>query len=135
MKINQSRVGFWQEVLANGTIANSFMRLLETFFFILLCMYTYFSFTTYNTQLAMYVELLRTNCLTEQTFVALTMQLTKINWDVFGILVVATVVPKAIQKFAEAKTGIKDTTESTVTTTTIDKTQTTVPQVPTIPSN
>jgi len=131
MKINQSKVGFWQEVLANGTIASSFMRLLETLFFIFLCAYTFFSFTAYNDQLAQYVMLLNSNCLTEQTFVALTMQLTRINWDVFAILVVATVVPKAIQKFAEAKTGIKDTTESSVTTTTIDKTQTTAQLPPT----
>jgi len=127
MKINQPEVGFWQEILANGKIAKSFMRLLESFFFILLCTYTYFSFVSYHAQFAIYVDLLRNNCITEQTFVALTLQLKQINWDVFGILVVATVVPKAIQKFAEAKTGIKDTTESSVTTTTIDKTQTTVP--------
>ena len=39
-------------------------------------------------------------------------QQSRIDWDIFSILVIATVVPKAIQKFAEVRTGIKSTTET-----------------------
>ena len=123
----QSKIGFLQEVQANGSVANSFMRLLELLFFGLLCVYTFFSFTSYNSQLIEYTNLLRTNCITEQSYNMLVNQLHRIDWNIFMLLVVATVVPKAIQKFAEAKTGIKDTVESSTTTTTIDKSQTTTP--------
>jgi len=126
----QAKIGFFQEVQANGSVANSFMRLLELLFFILLCAYTFFSFVAYNAQLIEYTTLLKTNCITEQSYNMLVSQLKRIDWDIFVILVIASVVPKAIQKFAEAKTGVKDTTESSVTTTTIDKSQTTTPLPP-----
>jgi hypothetical protein len=71
------------------------------------------------------VKLLTSKCISEQSFNMLTSQLKRIDWDIFAILVIASVVPKAIQKFAEVKTGIKDTSESTTSTTTTDKTSTT----------
>lgn len=123
----QSKIGFLQEMQANGSVANSFMRLLELLFFGLLCVYTFFSFVSYDAQFIEYTSLLKTNCITEQSYNMLVNQLHRIDWDIFIILVIAAVVPKAIQKFAEAKTGIKDIVESSTTTTTIDKTQTTVP--------
>ena len=115
-------VGFWQELHLGGVIGNSFMRLLESFFFGLLCAYTFFANQSYELHFAEYIKLLRDKCITEQSFNMLTSQLKRIDWDVFAILVIATVVPKAIQKFAEMKTGIKDTSETTTTTTSTDKT-------------
>jgi hypothetical protein len=116
----KARVGFWQELQVDGSVSNSFMRLLESFFFGLLCSYTFFSFQSYATHFADYVKLLRDKCITEQSFNMLISQLKHVDWDIFTILVIATVVPKAIQKFAELKTGIKDTE-----TTTTSKSETT----------
>lgn len=123
----KAKAGFWQELQADGSVANSFMRLLESFFFLLLCTYTFFSNQSYESHFVEYIKLLRDKCITEQSFNMLTSQLKRIDWDIFVILVVATVVPKAIQKFAELKTGVKDTSESTTTTTVIDKTSKTTP--------
>lgn len=118
----KAKVGFWQELYPGGVIGNSFMRLLESFFFMLLCAYTFFTNQSYELHFTEYVKLLRDKCITEQSFNMLTSQLKRIDWDIFAILVIATVVPKAIQKFAEMKTGIKDSSESTTTTTSTDKT-------------
>lgn len=121
------KIGFWQELQADGSTANSFMRLLESFFFGLLCAYTYFSFQSYASQLDKYIALLREKCISEQSFNMLMSQIRHIDWDIFAILVIATVVPKAIQKFAELKTGVKDTTSTSTTTTITDKTSQTTP--------
>ena len=102
-----AKVGFWQEIEINGIIANSFMRLLVSFFFLLTVAYWWFSKIAYDNHFSEYVKLLRENCITEQSFNMLISNLRLINWDVFLILVIATTVPKAIQKFAEMKTGIK----------------------------
>lgn len=110
--MQKSKYGFWQEPQPDGFAANSFMRLLETFFFVVLCGYMFISNQSYEAHFAQYVQLLRENCITEQSFNALILQLTRIDWDIFSILVIATVVPKAIQKFAEVRTGVKSTTES-----------------------
>lgn len=118
----KAKTGFWQELQADGSVAYSFMRLLESFFFGLLSAYTFFSSQSYELHFAEYIKLLRDKCITEQSFNMLTSQLKRIDWDIFVILVVATVVPKAIQKFAEMKTGFKDTSETTTTTTSTDKT-------------
>jgi hypothetical protein len=108
----KSTHGFWQEVQTDGSSANSFMRLLETMFFVLLCGYMFVSNQSYESHFNQYVQLLKDKCITEQSFNMLITQLSRIDWDIFSILVIATVVPKAIQKFTEAKTGIKSTTET-----------------------
>jgi hypothetical protein len=108
----KSKYGFWQEPQTDGSASNSFMRLLETLFFIVLCGYMFISNQSYEFHFAQYVQLLRDKCITEQSFNMLLTQLTRIDWDIFSILVVATVVPKAIQKFAEAKTGIKESDQN-----------------------
>ena len=108
----KSKYGFWQESQPDGSASNSFMRLLETFFFFVLCGYVFISNQSYEFHFAQYVQLLKDKCITEQSFNALILQLTRIDWDIFSILVVATVVPKAIQKFAEVRTGVKSTTET-----------------------
>lgn len=113
----KTKTGFWQELQQDGSISNSFMRLLESFFFGLLCAYTFFSNQSYESHFNSYLQLLRDSCITEQSFNMLVSQLKRIDWDIFTILVVATVVPKAIQKFAEMRTGINDTTEKTTETT------------------
>jgi len=116
----RSKYGFWQEAQLDGSASDSFMRLLETFFFVVLCGYMYISNQSYEAHFKEYVQLLKDNCITEQSFNALILQLTRIDWDIFSILVIATVVPKAIQKFAEAKTGIKTTeTESSSSSKTV----------------
>ena len=123
--MKKAQTGFFQELQQNGMIANSFMRLLESFFFALLCAYTWFSNQSYESHFSEYIKLLRDKCITEQSFNMLISQLKRIDWDIFAILVVATVVPKAIQKFAEMKTGVKDTSETSITKTEITKSATT----------
>lgn len=108
----KSKYGFWQESLPDGNASSSFMRLLETLFFIILCAYMFFSNQSYEFHFAQYVQLLKDKCITEQSFNMLITQQSRIDWDIFSILVVATVVPKAIQKFAEVRTGVKSTTET-----------------------
>ena len=115
--MKQIKAGFWQEVQSDGSITNSFMRLLETWFFGLLCAYTFFSFVLYRSNFAQFTQLRIDKLISEESYIMLMSQLKIINWDIFAILVVATVVPKAIQKFAEMKTGIKDSSETTETTT------------------
>ena len=121
-----NKAGFWQEKQADGSISDSFMRLLETLFFILLCVYTFFSFVYYESHFQEYTKLLTQKSITEQSYNMLISQLKIIDWDIFSILVIATVVPKAIQKFAEMKTGIKDSSITTETTIKTD-TKTTAP--------
>jgi len=115
--MKNTKAGFWQEVQADGSVTNSFMRLLETWFFGLLCAYTFFSFVFYENHFKQFTQLRTDNLITEQSYNMLISQLKIIDWDIFCILVIATVVPKAIQKFAEMKTGIKDSSETTETTT------------------
>jgi len=118
----KATTGFFQELQQNGTLANSFMRLLEALFFVLLCAYTFFSNQSYEAHFKSYTQLLRDKCITEQSYNMLISMLKRIDWDIFVILVIAAVVPKAIQKFAEMKTGVKDTTETTTKTSTSDQT-------------
>lgn len=108
----KSKYGFWQENLPDGSASDSFMRLLETFFFIVLCAYMFFSNQSYEFHFAQYVQLLKDKCISEQSFNMLITQQSRIDWDIFSILVIATVFPKAIQKFAEVRTGVKSTTET-----------------------
>jgi len=117
----KTKAGFWQELQSDGSITNSFMRLLETWFFGLLCAYTFFSFIFYESHFKQFTQLRITNMITEQSYNLLISQLKVVDWDIFMILVIATVVPKAIQKFAEMKTGIKDSSEVTETTTKTEK--------------
>jgi len=112
----KTKAGFWQELQADGSVTDSFMRLLETWFFGLLCAYTFFSFIFYESHFKQFTQLRITNMITEQSYNLLISQLKVVDWDIFMILVIATVVPKAIQKFAEMKTGIKDSSETTETT-------------------
>lgn len=108
----KTKAGFWQELQVDGSVTDSFMRLLETWFFGLLCAYTFFSFSYYESHFQEYTKLLTQKCITEQSYNMLISQLKIIDWDIFMILVVATVVPKAIQKFAEMKTGVNTTIET-----------------------
>lgn len=118
----KAKTGFFQELQPDGSIANSSIRLFMLFFFILLCAYTSSSLLIYQNNLDHFIVLLKDKCITEQSFNMLVLQTNKIDWNVFTILVIATVVPKAIQKFAEMKTGFKDTTETTTKTSTSDQT-------------
>lgn len=119
------KTGFLQELQSDGSIANSSVRLFSCFFFVFLCIYTFASFHSYEDQFTIYVTLLREKCITEQSFNMLVNQMKKIDWDIFAILVFATVAPKVIQKFAETKIGVKDISESSTTTIKTDKTSTT----------
>jgi hypothetical protein len=118
----KAKIGFFQELQADGSVSDSFIRGLSALFFVLLCGFVILSYLSYKTNVAEFTKLLRDKVITEQSFNVLFTQTKMIDWDILLLLVTATVAPKVIQKFAEAKTGIKDTSESSSTTTTVDKT-------------
>jgi hypothetical protein len=109
--------GFLQEVQASGSVTWSWVRKLSAMFFVLLVAYTATSLWMYIYQFNYYTWLLAKHLITEQTFVVLIQQLERINWDIFLILVLATVAPKVIQKFAEVKTGSGSSLKTTTSTT------------------
>ena len=128
--MGKAQIGFLQELQTNGQIANSFIRKISAFFFGLLVMYMFFSNKSYEDHFSRYVQLLQAKALSQESFITLTMQLKRIEDYIFLILILAVVAPKVIQKFAEAKTGIKDTSESTTTTTTSSDKSSTTPIPP-----
>ena len=115
------KTGFLQELQSDGSVANSLIRLLEILFFALLVIYTCGSTLLYQVHFQTYGQLLKDTLIDKSTYMLLIKDLVPINWDIFLILITATVAPKVIQKFAEAKTGISDSpnssTESKETTT------------------
>ena len=111
-------IGFLQEELPSGKISNSLIRKLSALFFVLLVAYTGVAMLLYQTHFQTFGQLLKDGLIDKATYMLLIKDLVPINWDIFLILITATVAPKVIQKFAEAKTGIPDsTTESKETTT------------------
>jgi hypothetical protein len=116
----KAKVGFFQELQRDGSVGNSFMRMLEMFFFGLLIVFLFFSFRSYKSSLALYTKLLEERSISEQSFNVLALQTKVIDWNVLLLLVTATVAPKVIQKFAESKTGGKDSME-TITKTSLSE--------------
>lgn len=112
----KSDIGITQEELASGKIATSLMRVSSFITLLILIGYMVIANASYEHHFDQYVELMKVKTISEQSFNALILQLNRFDWDIVVILLVAAFVPKAIQKFAEAKTGIKDSTETTTTT-------------------
>jgi biotin transporter BioY len=112
----KAKTGFFQELQADGSISNSFIRGLSALFFILLCGFVVLSYLSYKSNIAEFIKLLKDKNISEQSFNVLFVQTKMIDWDILLLLVTATVAPKVIQKFAEAKTGVKDTTETNTET-------------------
>ena len=115
-KIKNVVTGFMQELQPNGMVAKSWIRKLSALFFALLVVYTGLSLWMYTYQFNYYTWLLSKHFITEQTLLVLLNSLERINWDIFLILVVATVAPKVIQKFAEVKTGSGTTIKTSTST-------------------
>lgn len=112
----KAKVGFFQELQADGSIADSFIRGLSALFFVLLSVFIVLSYLSYKSNIGEFAKLLRDKSITEQSFNVLFTQIKMIDWDILLLLITATVAPKVIQKFAEAKTGVKDSTEATTKT-------------------
>ena len=112
----KAKTGFFQELQGDGSIANSSTRLFQLLMFMLLTAYMYSSISIHQSNVAQFISLLKEKSITEQTFITLMLQTKNLDWDALLLLVSATVVPKVIQKFAEARTGIKDTTETSTET-------------------
>jgi hypothetical protein len=121
----KAKTGFLQELQADGSIADSLIRALSVASFVFLCVYTIGSFVAYYLQFHEYVILRRDDCISEQSFITLILQLKKIDWNIFLILMVGAFAPKVIQKFAETKLGSKDISETSLTTIKTDKSSTT----------
>ena len=98
----KASIGFLQEELPSGKISNSLIRKLSALFFTLLVAYTSVAMLLYQSHFQTYVQLLKDSLIDKATYMLLIKDLTPINWDIFLILITATVAPKVIQKFAEA---------------------------------
>ena len=118
----KAKVGFFQELQPDGSVADSFIRGLSALFFVLLSVFIVLSYLSYKSNIGEFTRLLRDKCITEQSFNVLFTQVKMIDWDILLLLITATVAPKVIQKFAEAKTGVKDSTETTTKTASTEQT-------------
>jgi hypothetical protein len=100
----KAKIKFWQEFQPDGSIADSWIRLLSMLSFILLCAYLYYSMNWYKETFNIYTNLIKSkpSSISEQTYVALTMQLKQVDTTIFFILVALTAAPKVIQKAIEA---------------------------------
>jgi len=112
----KSDIGYNQEELPSGKIASSSIRIMSFIALGILVGYLVVANISFEHRFDRYVELMKSKTITEQSFNTLVLELKRFDWDIVVILLVAAFVPKAIQKFAEAKTGIKDSTETTTTT-------------------
>ena len=112
----KSDIKLTQEELPSGKIASSAMRVSSFIALGILIGYLIVSDISYEHHFDRYVELMKGRTITEQSFNALVIDLKRFEWDIVVIFLVAAFVPKAIQKFAEAKTGVKESTETTTST-------------------
>jgi len=109
-----SDIGINQELQANGMIADSWIRRRGTDVLWMWIIFNLYSIISYEWHFWVYSEMLKLNQspITQQTYFSLVSQLQIINWEIFLFFGIAVFAPKAIQKFAEVRTGIKSTTES-----------------------
>lgn len=105
----KSNIGYLQEELSSGKIANSNMRLLSFIAMGAFLGYLVAASISYEQHFNKYVELMKAQVITEASFNTLVLELNRFDWNFVVILLVAAFVPKVIQKFAENKTGVPTT--------------------------
>lgn len=100
----KAKIKLWQELQPDGSVADSWIRILSMLSFILLCGYLYYSISWYKEIFRTYTDLLNTkpSGISEQTYITLTMQLKQVDQMIFVTLVALTAAPKVIQKAIEA---------------------------------
>ncbi len=101
----KSQIGTFQEELPSGKIAASWMRKASAVALLIFLGYMIFAGISYEYHFIKFVSLRTGNLITEQSFNLLISTQKRFDWDIVVILLTAIFVPKAIQKFAEAKTG------------------------------
>lgn len=107
----KSNIGYLQEELPSGKVANSNIRLLSFIAMGVFLAYLVAASLSYEQHFNKYVELIKAGVIEEASFNTLILGLNRFDWNFVVILLVAAFVPKVIQKFAENKTGVT-TTES-----------------------
>jgi len=109
-----SDIGTYQELQPNGMIANSWTRKAGTWAFVFWVITTIYFCASYEWHFYLLSEMVKSDpkAITEQTFIVLINQLEVINWTIFGFFGLAVFAPKALQKFAETKSGIVSSSES-----------------------
>lgn len=120
----KSDIGYNQEELPSGKIASSSIRIMSFIALGILIGYLVVANISFEHRFDRYVELMKAKTISDTSFNTLVLELKRFDWDIVVILLVAAFVPKAIQKFAESKTGIISTTESSSTA---SSTKTTTP--------
>jgi len=108
--MKKSDIGTYQELQPNGMIADSWTRKSGSWAFAFWVLTTIYFCASYEYHFYVLSKITLRN------------QLEVINWTIFGFFGLAVFAPKALQKFAETKAGIKSTieTESTSTKTTTE---------------
>ena len=111
--MKKSEIGINQELQANGMIADSWIRRRGTDVLWMWIIFNIYSIASYEWHFWVYSEMLKLepSPITQQTYFSLVSQLQIINWEIFLFFGLAVFAPKAIQKFAEVRTGVKSTTE------------------------
>lgn len=117
--MKKSDIGTYQELQPNGMIADSWMRRAATWTFVFWVLTTIYFCASYEYHFYTLSQMVSTKVgestegiISQQTFITLINQLEVINWTIFAFFGLAVFAPKALQKFAETKMGIKSTTES-----------------------
>lgn len=118
--MKKSDIGTYQELQSNGMIAESWTRRTGTWAFVFWVLTTIYYCGSYEYHfyiLSQMVSIKPDGAISQQTFITLINQLEVINWTIFAFFGLAVFAPKALQKFAEARTGVKSTeTESSSST-------------------
>lgn len=103
--IMKADIGTFQELQADGKIAESFTRKLSAATFVAWWVYFGFSYAAYESHFNKYCDLVKQKVITESSFNLVVSESKMVDWNIFLLLAVATVAPKVIQKFAELRTS------------------------------
>ena len=117
--MKKSDIGTYQELQPNGMIADSWIRKAATWTFVFWVLTTIYFCASYEYHFYVLSQMVSTmvgdqkeGVISQQTYITLLNQLEVINWTIFAFFGLAVFAPKALQKFAETKMGVKSTTES-----------------------
>ena len=103
----KSDIGFVQEELPSGKIANSSMRLLSFLLGAIFIWYLYIANASYELHFTSYTKLVSDGIITDTNYNALVLELKRYEDWVIGFFLVGIFAPKAIQKAIELKFGTK----------------------------
>lgn len=96
-------IGFFEEILPDGTIKRSTNRILSVVFGLAALVYLTFAVIEYYATRAELISMLALKHITPEMFKIIMLEIKVIDMGIFVLMVIAAFVPKVIQKFAENK--------------------------------